>query len=137
LGTQLNLTKIEQLGSGAVYCQVVDVVHPGSISMAKVNWKAKNDYEFISNYRLLQDAFNKVGIKRYLEVLPPPPRSKNSPRPSTKTTSNSHSGSNATTISTAETGATTTSQKNAEEASILPSASRKRTWSPRPTTLAA
>jgi len=38
------MTKIEQLGSGAVYCQVLDVVHPGKIPMNKVNWKAKNDY---------------------------------------------------------------------------------------------
>lgn len=36
--------------------------------MAKVNWKAKNDYEFIGNLRLLQDAFKKIGIKRYVEV---------------------------------------------------------------------
>ena len=65
---KLNITKIEQLGSGAVYCQVIDVIHPGKIPMNKVNWKAKNDYEFIGNYRLLQDAFGKVGIKRYIEV---------------------------------------------------------------------
>jgi RP/EB family microtubule-associated protein len=40
--TQLNLTKIEQLGSGAVYCQIVDVIHPGKIPMNKINWKAKS-----------------------------------------------------------------------------------------------
>jgi len=39
---QLNLSKIEQLGSGAVYCQIVDVVHPGKIVMSKINWKAKS-----------------------------------------------------------------------------------------------
>jgi RP/EB family microtubule-associated protein len=65
---QLNLSKIEQLGSGAVYCQVVDVVHPGKIAMSKVNWKAKSEYEFINNFRLLQDSFNKIGIKRYIDV---------------------------------------------------------------------
>jgi RP/EB family microtubule-associated protein len=54
------------LGSGAVYCQVIDVIHSGAVNMAKVNWKAKNDYEFIQNLRILQDAFKKIGIKRYV-----------------------------------------------------------------------
>ena len=63
---QLNLTKIEQLGSGAVYCQIIDVVHPGKVAIGKVNWKAKNDYEFIQNLRILQDSFKAIGIKRYV-----------------------------------------------------------------------
>jgi RP/EB family microtubule-associated protein len=36
--------------------------------MNKVNWKAKNDYEFINNLKLLQTAFEKVGVKRYVDV---------------------------------------------------------------------
>ena len=39
-----NLTKIEQLGTGAIYCQLTDVLYPGKIPMGKVNWKAKFDY---------------------------------------------------------------------------------------------
>ena len=62
------MTKIEQLGSGAVYCQVIDVVHPGKIAINKVNWRAKNDYEFINNLKILQNAFEKIGIKRHVEV---------------------------------------------------------------------
>ena len=65
---QLNVTKIEALGSGSVYCQVIDVMHQGSVQMGKVNWKARNDYEFISNLKILQNAFKKVGIKKYVEV---------------------------------------------------------------------
>lgn len=89
---QLNLSKIEELGSGSVYCQIVDVVHPGKIALAKVNWKAKNDYEFIGNLRLLQDAFNKIGIKRHIDVPSQLCRSKNWRRPSTKITSSLLSG---------------------------------------------
>jgi RP/EB family microtubule-associated protein len=36
--------------------------------MSRVNWKAKNDYEFISNLKILQVAFDKAGVKRYVEV---------------------------------------------------------------------
>jgi RP/EB family microtubule-associated protein len=64
----LNVTKIEQLGSGSVYCQVIDVIHPGKVTMNKINWKAKHDYEFIANLKILQNAFDKIGIKRYVEV---------------------------------------------------------------------
>ena len=44
---QLNLEKIEDLGSGAVYCQLLDAAFGQIIPMGKVNWKAKFSYEFI------------------------------------------------------------------------------------------
>ena len=47
---------------------MIDVIHPGKVNLAKVNWRAKNDYEFIANLRILQDSFKKIGIKRYVEV---------------------------------------------------------------------
>ena len=65
---QINLPKIEALGAGNVYCQIVDVIYPGKISIGKVNWKAKLDYEFINNLKILQTAFDKLGIKRYVDV---------------------------------------------------------------------
>lgn len=56
------------MGSGAVYCQILDVIHPGKIALSKVNWKAKHDYEFINNLKVLQSGFDKAGIKRHVEV---------------------------------------------------------------------
>jgi RP/EB family microtubule-associated protein len=64
----LNLTKVEQCANGAVYCQVIDACHPGKVAMRKVNWVAKNDHEFIPNYKVLQAAFDKSGITKNIPV---------------------------------------------------------------------
>lgn len=36
--------------------------------MAKVKWGAKFDYEYVENYKILQGAFDKNGVKRHIEV---------------------------------------------------------------------
>ena len=38
----LDISHIEQLGTGAVYCQIVDSMFPGRVPLQRVNWKAKN-----------------------------------------------------------------------------------------------
>lgn len=65
---QLQLTKVEQCATGAVYCQIVDAVCPGTVTMGKVKWGAKHDYEYVENYKVLQQAFAKNEIKRYIDV---------------------------------------------------------------------
>lgn len=65
---QLNLSKVEQCGNGAVYCQVIDCCHPGTVPMKKVNWNARADHEAIPNYKVLQQALNKNGISRHVDV---------------------------------------------------------------------
>jgi len=65
---QVSIAKVEQCASGAVYCQILDSCHPGSVSMRKVNWMAKSDHEFIPNYKVLQMAFDKNCIERHIDV---------------------------------------------------------------------
>ncbi|WFD31607.1 cysteine desulfurase [Malassezia sp. CBS 17886] len=57
----LNYTKVEQCGSGAAYAQVIDSIY-GNVPMSRINFAAKHEYEFLSNYKVLQNVFvrNKV-----------------------------------------------------------------------------
>ena len=64
----LNLTKIEQTATGAVACQLADFMFPGTLRVGKVNWSANTQYDYVNNYKLLQDSFNKNNVSRYVDV---------------------------------------------------------------------
>lgn len=65
---KLNITKIEQMATGAAYCQIIDAVFPGSVKLSKINWQAKYGHEYSQNYKLLQQAFDKNSVNKYIEV---------------------------------------------------------------------
>ena len=59
---------IEQLGTGAVHCQLLDYYFPGSLSIKKVSWKAKTSWEFVANFKVLQQGFDNLGLKKKIDV---------------------------------------------------------------------
>lgn len=64
----VNVKKVEECASGALHCQVFDALFPGKVPMRKVKYDAKYDYEFVANYKVLQDVFLNVGISKVIPV---------------------------------------------------------------------
>ena len=64
----LGLTKVEQCATGADHCQIIDAIFPNTVPMTKVRWGAKHEYEFVENFKILQQSFAKNDIKRYIDV---------------------------------------------------------------------
>jgi RP/EB family microtubule-associated protein len=64
----LNYSTVEDTGNGAAFCQVMDVIHPGTVALGRVNFNASTEPERIENYKVLQAAFNKSDIRQYIDV---------------------------------------------------------------------
>jgi len=70
INTSLSLQhkKIEELCNGAVYCQFMDMLFPGSIRLKMVKYNAKHEHEFVNNFKSLQNAFKKMGVDKVIPV---------------------------------------------------------------------
>ncbi|VVT54195.1 uncharacterized protein SAPINGB_P003954 [Magnusiomyces paraingens] len=64
---QLNISKVDECGKGFVYCQLLDSIYR-DIPLKRVNFRARNEYEYLSNFKILQAAFTSHGIDRPIEV---------------------------------------------------------------------
>ncbi|EJW75571.1 microtubule-associated protein, partial [Wuchereria bancrofti] len=56
-----NFTRIEEMSSGAAYCQLTELLFPGKISLKKVKWNSRNEVDWISNWRILQTVWKELG----------------------------------------------------------------------------
>lgn len=61
--TGLNLPKLEYMGTGAAYCLIFDSIY-GDVSLHKVNFKAIHDYEYVHNFKVLQETFTRHRLDR-------------------------------------------------------------------------
>lgn len=65
---KLNVSKIEQAGTGAIYCQLLDVLHPGKVKLSKINWKATSELEFLQNLKILQQTMLDLKIGKDIDI---------------------------------------------------------------------
>lgn len=61
---QMKIKSIGELGAGAHFCQLMDMMFPGTISMRKVKWSCRHDREKSLNFKLLQESFERLAIDK-------------------------------------------------------------------------
>ncbi|KAI8839366.1 calponin homology domain-containing protein [Chytriomyces cf. hyalinus JEL632] len=64
---QVSYTKIEQCGTGAVHCAIMDSIYR-DVPLAKVKFAAKQEYEYVNNFKVLQAVFDKHKIDNAIPV---------------------------------------------------------------------
>jgi RP/EB family microtubule-associated protein len=64
----LKYKRIEDVSNGAAFCQLVDVVHPNTVPLARVNFRAKLPHESMENLKILQETFTKNNILEPVDV---------------------------------------------------------------------
>ncbi|XP_030381834.1 uncharacterized protein LOC115629497 [Scaptodrosophila lebanonensis] len=65
---KVELDKIEQLCTGAAYCNLMDMLFPGCVNLNKVKFISNQEYEFIENFRLLQKSFIAMKVKTPIPI---------------------------------------------------------------------
>jgi len=60
--------KVEELCSGAAYCQFMDMLFPGCIPIKRVKFKTKLEHEYIQNFKVLQGGFKKMTVDKIVPV---------------------------------------------------------------------
>jgi len=64
---QISYVKIEQCGTGGAYCQIIDSIY-GDVPMSRVKMNAKHEYEFLANFKILQNVFKAKKIDKPIPV---------------------------------------------------------------------
>ncbi|KAI1430975.1 calponin homology domain-containing protein [Xylaria sp. CBS 124048] len=64
---QLNITKIEQCGTGAALCQVFDSIFL-DVPMSRVKFNVNGEYAYVQNFKVLQSTFTRHHIEKPIPV---------------------------------------------------------------------
>ncbi|XP_011879818.1 PREDICTED: microtubule-associated protein RP/EB family member 1 isoform X3 [Vollenhovia emeryi] len=65
---QSSFTKIEELCTGAVYCQFMDMLFPASVPLKRVKFKTNLEHEYIQNFKILQGGFKKMSVDKIVPI---------------------------------------------------------------------
>ncbi|XP_058464064.1 microtubule-associated protein RP/EB family member 1-like [Malaya genurostris] len=60
--------KVEELCTGAAYCQLMDLLFPGCVPLKRVKYCTNQDHDFINNLRLFQNALVSLKVEKPVPI---------------------------------------------------------------------
>ncbi|CAH1099518.1 unnamed protein product [Psylliodes chrysocephalus] len=63
-----SFAKIEELCTGAAYCQFMDMLFPGSVQLKRVKFRTNLEHEYIQNFKILQASFKKMQVDKLVPI---------------------------------------------------------------------
>jgi hypothetical protein len=60
---QINETRIENLGTGVVYCMLINHFHPNAIHPSKITQNPRSHHEYRANLRRVQEGLASLDLK--------------------------------------------------------------------------
>ena len=64
----IELTSLEEMSTGAIFSQLLDACHPGTVRLNKVNWKANCETDYISNFKIFQQGLMVNNINKPIDI---------------------------------------------------------------------
>jgi len=65
---KMNITKVQQCANGAIYAQLLDVLYPKTMPLAKINFAANSYTEYLNNYKIIQQVLEKHSENKPIPV---------------------------------------------------------------------
>jgi len=64
----IELTSLEEMSTGAIFSQLLDACHPGTVRLNKLNWKANCETDYISNFKIFQQGLMVNNINKPIDI---------------------------------------------------------------------
>lgn len=62
------IKKVDELCSAVCYAQFLEAIFPGKVALNKINFNAKNEYDLINNWKVIQSVFTAQSVTKPVDV---------------------------------------------------------------------
>ncbi|KAH8304529.1 hypothetical protein KR059_011756 [Drosophila kikkawai] len=63
-----DFSKVEELCTGAAYCQFMDMLFPNSVPLKRVKFRTNLEHEYLQNFKILQAGFTKMSVDKIIPI---------------------------------------------------------------------